>query len=291
MGTNSRAEVDLMMKHIEETWSQLDMLFDAIDAEGRWSEKHGEDWTYADLPYHMGYCERDLVARVMELGPDVPDKDRWETRTINQLNAWNAERFAERPADQTAEQSLEQMHATRDYIRRVTSSMSDADLEVPAWFHLTFGTGWQTKRNALQFCRQHSWSEFMQLRIHMGKDAPEPSSEVTSIALQGYLWLSVLFMDRKAAADASLTTVIEFTDDGVGPWTLAVENGKGEVRDGAAEAPDLVMTQSAEAFVKSMNGIQDPAELMQNGEIKVSSFEALGVFGALFHPPDPDQVF
>ena len=41
MQTGSRVEVDLMMKHSEETWRHFDVLFDAIEAEGRWNDKHG----------------------------------------------------------------------------------------------------------------------------------------------------------------------------------------------------------------------------------------------------------
>ena len=83
METGSRAAVDSMMQHSEEAWGHLDTLFDAIEAEGRWSDKHGEDWVFADLPYHFGYCERELVARVLELGPDMPEEERWEVRSIS----------------------------------------------------------------------------------------------------------------------------------------------------------------------------------------------------------------
>ena len=41
MQTGSRVEVDLMKKHSEETWRHFDVLFDAIEAEGRWNDKHG----------------------------------------------------------------------------------------------------------------------------------------------------------------------------------------------------------------------------------------------------------
>ena len=35
----------------------------------------------------------------------------------------------------------------------------------------------------------------------------------------------------------------------------------------------------------------DPAEAVQAGEVRVSSFEGLGAFGALFPPLDPDRIF
>lgn len=212
-------------------------------------------------------------------------------RSMNQLNAWNASKFAERPEGQTPQESLEQMRATRDYVRREASKMSDADLDVPAWFPLTFGLGWLTKRMALAFCRQHSWNEFIQLRIHMGRDTPVPSPEVTRMGLESYINLGLLFLDRDAAKNASLTAVMEFTDDGVGSLTMKVQDGQGAVTEGAAENADLVMTQSAESFAKTMNQMHDPAEAMQKGEIKVDNFEALATYGALFPPPDPDHIY
>jgi putative sterol carrier protein len=55
-----------------------------------------------------------------------------------------------------------------------------------------------------------------------------------------------------------------------------------EIKDGAAPGADLVMTQSAESFVKTMNGMRDPAAAMMTGEIRVNDFEALGTLGQLF---------
>ena len=183
------------------------------------------------------------------------------------------------------------MRASRDAVRRQATKMTDADLDVPAWFPLTFGLGWQTKMMALGFCRQHAWNEFIQLRVHMGREDPVPSPGVTSMGLESYLNLSLLFMDREAAKDTSLTAVMDFTDEGVGAWTMKIEGGQGVVMEGAAENADLVVTQSAEAFVKTMNQMHDPAEAMQRGEIKVDNFEALATYGALFPPPDPDHIY
>ena len=72
---------------------------------------------------------------------------------------------------------------------------------------------------------------------------------------------------------------------------MKVQDGQGAVTEGAAENADLVMTQSAESFVKTMNQMHDPAGAMQKGEIKVDNFEALATYGALFHPPDPDHIY
>jgi putative sterol carrier protein len=73
-----------------------------------------------------------------------------------------------------------------------------------------------------------------------------------------------------------------FTDPGVGAFTLAVAGGSAEFRAGDAPVADLVMTQSTATFVKTLNGMQDPAAAMQTGEIQVNDHAALATFGQLF---------
>ena len=50
----------------------------------------------------------------------------------------------------------------------------------------------------------------------------------------------------------------------------------------SAAHADLVVTQSAEAFLKTIKQMHDPVEAMQSGEILVSDFENLAKFGELF---------
>ena len=73
-----------------------------------------------------------------------------------------------------------------------------------------------------------------------------------------------------------------FKDPGVGEFKIRVASNEAVLESGAAPDPDLVITQSATKFLKSWTGMHDPAEAMQAGQIQMSDFESLGVFGALF---------
>jgi putative sterol carrier protein len=73
-----------------------------------------------------------------------------------------------------------------------------------------------------------------------------------------------------------------FTDPGVGAWTVRVADGAATVSEGETTEADLVITQSTDSFEKTRQGIQDPAEAMQSGQVQVSDFDNLAIFGQLF---------
>lgn len=125
----------------------------------------------------------------------------------------------------------------------------------------------------------------MQLRIHMGRQDPVPSPAITKIYLGGTLGFFPMFLDTQAAADQQFTTVMTFTDPGVGAFIIQVADRSATVKEGEISGPDFVITQSAETFEKTFRGILDPGEAIQSGLVQVSDFESLATFGQLFPMP------
>jgi hypothetical protein len=76
----------------------LDVLFDDLTAAGGWSQKHGPDWTFADVPYPLAYCNQEILIRGLEAGPDLPAAEQELLASIPEMNAWNERMFAGRPA-------------------------------------------------------------------------------------------------------------------------------------------------------------------------------------------------
>jgi hypothetical protein len=232
------------------------------------------------VPYHLAYCNQDVIVRGIKLGADYLEDEQELLATPQDLAVWNARKFAERPDDQTVTQSLAQWRESCEEIRRLTAAMSDPDLDNPFWMPIM--RGWATTRAGLEFTRGHDWSEFMQLRIHMGRQEPVPSPGITKSYLQGMLGFFPMILNREAAVEQQFTTVMAFTDSGVGAFTIDVTDGGATLKEGEAPEADLVMTQSAETFEKTFRGILDPGEAIQSGMVQVSDFESLGTFGQLF---------
>jgi DinB superfamily len=280
--TAPRTHLDTLMAHVEEMWGHLAILFDRLNATNGWDQRHGPDWTFADVPYHLAYCDRDLVARGLALGADLPAEEQELLASPADLDAWNTRKLAARPAGQTVAQSLEEWRAACAEIRRITDAMTDADLARPFWMPIY--RGWATARDGLDFCRNHAWSEFTQLRIHMGRNEPIPSPAIGRDYLSFMLSLYPMIFNRQAAS-SPFTAVMAFTDPGVGAWTIRAAEGTATLSEGATPHADLVMTQSAETFEKCLRGMKSPAAAIEEGAIHVTSAESLATFARLFPLP------
>lgn len=63
--SSDRTEIDGLMQQIETSWKYWDSLFTRLDKK-KWRNKHEKDWVFEDVPFHLAYCERDLVAYPIE---------------------------------------------------------------------------------------------------------------------------------------------------------------------------------------------------------------------------------
>jgi len=269
---------------LEDLWRCLDELFTSL-APGDWSCRHGQHWMFADVPYHLGYFDRDAVAYPIERGPDVPTAAQWAARSNSELNAWNERMFARRPPDQRVTQSLAQMQASREALRRVLSQMPDGDLDRPVWFPLLVG-GWVPARAVLASCRLHTWRHVMELRLRHPAIAhyplAVPRATTMHAALGDLMSFFPLRLNRMQAEQIRFTLTMNFTGSGGGSWTVRVADGACVVSEAHAERADLVLTQSPETFMKTCLELHDPMLAMQNGELSVQGVEYLGIFTRFF---------
>jgi hypothetical protein len=287
MSTNgSTVERDTLMTDLEHLWSCYDALFDGMGAKD-WTRRHGPDWTFAELPYHLAYFDRDLIANPIVRGEEVPVADRVQYRSLADLSRYNAGKFAERPAGQTVATSIEQMRASRDHVRRVVGEFADADLDRRCWIPLF---GWITRGQAIHALIAHNWSHMMEARLRLGRNDPVPSPSVTRHGLAFYAGILAGTFVPERAGDAPLTVVVSFTGPAASAWTLHVAGGAVTVTTGRGDRPDLVLEMSPETFVRMLAEIDNPMLLMLTRKIKVWGFRKMGVFGKLFPTPQPDRV-
>lgn len=292
MTNEQRIQLEEFGAHFEELWGHIDDIFDSLSSDD-WAKPHGPDWINADVPFHIAYYDREVVADPLVKGSDVPVEERLELSTINELNAWNAAHFAARPADQTVERSLEQMLASREACREAMAQMTDADLERPAWFPLMFLRGWQESRTVLRGCRAHTANHLMELRLRLSLDGHRPSPPLMH-AFLGDLMPSlreIAAQGDKSISGVDFTMIWEFTGPGGGDWTMTMSDGEARINQERAANPDLVLAQSPETFLKTNLGLHDPMEAIQSGEIQVNDLEAMATLGQLMAPPSSDYVF
>jgi putative sterol carrier protein len=268
-----------LLADLEGLWQHLDEMLGTLGPDD-WSGKHGQHWTFTDVPFHLAYFDLDVIATAITRGLNVPMNEQI-LRTEAEQDAWNEIKFFQRPADTTPHQCLEQMWASRQAIRNAVAGLSEADLDRPVFIPLV-GLGWVSVRVALEASYSHTWNHFMQLRFWMKCTTIMPGPEQTHHALSYFMASFVQNMDREQARQTSLTTLMEFSGPGGGVWTLHVADGACRVREGRAARADLVIIQSPETFVKTRTGIENPTLALWTGKIKVHGLRNLGTFEKLF---------
>jgi hypothetical protein len=269
---------------LENLWGCLDQLFASLTP-GDWFCRHGQHWTFADVPYHLGYFDRDVVAYPIECGQNIRPVEQWAARSKSELNAWNERMFTRRPSDQTVMQSLAQMQASREELRRTLGQMPDGALDRPVWFLLLVG-GWVPARAVLASCRLHTWRHLMELRLRhpvsIRSTLGVPCATTMHAALGDLMNFFPLRLNRMQAEQIHFTLIMNFTGPGGGSWTVRVADGACVVSEAHAARADLVLTQSPDCFMKTCLELHDPMAGVQNGEISVQGVEYLDIFARLF---------
>ncbi|MEO8354462.1 MAG: DinB family protein [Chloroflexota bacterium] len=291
--------VSRMRSSLEELWSALDSLFEEMSS-ADWQRRHGSDWIFADLPYHLSYIDRLCVARSIELGEMLPAADQVQLRTLNELNAWNQGKFAARRADQKVEESLEQMYESREYVRQVTAGLSDADLLKPAWFPLLNMRGFRSAQVALAFCAGHVWQHMEEARVRHGHPGTLVGPELTHAMLNGtipgiplYLIIptTTLFLNAGRAKELGFSFALNITGPGGGLWDFRVSDTGWQVGEVESADTNLVLSMDLDTYIKMRHFISDMAPLIESGDIRASDDRALAVYNQLFVVPDFDFVF
>jgi putative sterol carrier protein len=287
--TEERVRVSKFEKQLEETWSLVDELFDSMSAED-WQRKHGPDWIFADLPWHIHYIDQDFVVIPTRKGGELPVEERLSFPSTSALNEWNDAMLASRPADQSVQQSLEMMRSMRAQCRDLISEMTDASLDEKAWFPLVAMRGWRTMETPANFCFNHTFGHFMEAKIRLKRPSPQPSPDLVHARISGIMNLMERAINKEKAAETKLTIGMNFTGPGGGSWTIDVDNGSVSVEERSPGNPDFVMTQSPETFeafaVKAVN----PIWAMLTGRIKVKGLRNIGPFMSLIAPPSVTEV-
>ncbi len=268
-----------LLSDLEELWQRFDEVVGTLGPDD-WSGKHGQHWTFPDVPYHLAYFDLEVIVPAIKRGLNVPTGEQF-LRTEAEQDAWNEIKFTQRPTATTPELCLEQMWASRQAIRNAVADLGEADLGRSVFLPLV-GLGWVSVRVALETCSSHTWNHLMQLRFWMKCTTLRPGPAQTHRALSYFLASFARNLNREQAAQTHLSAVMAFSGLDGGVWTLHVARGSCHIIDQAAARADLVIVQSPETFVKTRTGILNPTLALWTGKIKVQGWRNLATFEKLF---------
>ncbi|HEV7666221.1 MAG TPA: DinB family protein [Chloroflexota bacterium] len=285
-------EVEGIRGRYADLWRAIDELLERIGTHD-WSRRHGKDWTFGDVPFHLAYFDAEIVCQPIERRHPTADLVHAPLMgSMREMDAWNARHFRERPAGQTPEHSLAQMRASRAQVRALLDSVSDAELDQRVWIPL-IGCGWVPLRFGLLSGIGHTWSHFIQLRRYLGTPAEaDVTADTTHKAIGMFVSLLPVGLDRAAAArlKAPFTAALEFSGPGGGCWVVRV-TPDGQCRVDEEPAPRdaaLTLRQTPQTFELMRVDMANPLWLLLSSQIKIRGFAALGTFGKLFPKPGLD---
>ncbi len=72
---------------LETLWAAVDSFYNRFSPQD-WSRKHGKEWTFADVPYHLAYFNQTVIDGIGN------DNNQHSKRTLQELNAWNSAQYA-----------------------------------------------------------------------------------------------------------------------------------------------------------------------------------------------------
>ena len=284
---DNRAAISVLAKDLDDIWALIDRLLDSVPADF-WSKRYGPDWTYADVPWHLAYFDRIMLAEVLESGGGLPETERFNLHSMSEINRWNDQEFARRPAAQTPQDSNRELRAVHGRIRRTLAGMTDADLERPAFNHF-FSAGFENVRSALRGGLLHSWGEATELMTRLGRHDAVPQA-ATRNAIEGYLTFMAASADASRAGDKPFVLVLDFTGPAGGTYAVRVENGKGRLVPGPADDASLTFRLDPVVFNTVMiRRMQNPMLAMLTGKIHVKGFSKMPLMQKVFSPPSPDK--
>src|SRR5947209_15939995 len=60
-----------LLADLEGLWQRFDELVETLGPDD-WSGKHGQHWTFTDVPYHLAYFDLDVIPIAITRGLNVP---------------------------------------------------------------------------------------------------------------------------------------------------------------------------------------------------------------------------
>ena len=278
------------MAQLEELWMHCDAVLTTVPAT-KWHARFGRHWEYADVPRHLAYVDRAIVADGILFSTSMPKEKQIFMHTHRQFNEWNERMLAEYRRYDSFKLALEQMRRSRDDIRRATAPLTDADLDRPVWFPLAGFAGWRTVRYVLGFCRQHTWAHFTQLCLRLDLAPWKMSADIIHGAVDSIIRSLKPLLNNTLAQKVNFVTTLIITGSGGGYWVIKVSRGACIIIESENMRPqaDMTLVLAPETLIEVLSEMRHPLTALFTGHIRVRGWWHLPTFLQLFPRPDPDR--
>ncbi|NWF67471.1 MAG: DinB family protein [Chloroflexi bacterium] len=272
--TDSRVTVDM-----EALWKTTNTFFESFGAE-EWGRRHGRDWTFADVPYHLAYHNR-LLADTIKRGAKSSEEDALST--LAELNAWNNEQQSRRPPGYTPEEALAEMRESQAVLRRAAR---EAASESAVWLPVLEVRGWRTTRFALAFNYWHTWLHLSEAHLRRHNTLPPLHAALMKRGLDFFMEITAKAINAEVARGENFIWTLTLTGAGGGVWTFGVKNGESRVIQGDSSRADMRLTTDIATYMKTAAfRMNSPLWALLTGQARVRGIGQLAKLRRLYAPP------
>ena len=261
-----------ILADLETIWSALDSFFQNFSPKD-WSRKHGKEWTFADMPYHLAYFNQTIIDGIKN------DQGQQAKRTLQELNTWNDSRFAQRPASQSGANGLEYLQATQATLKKATANYP---LDTPVFMPFIIVGGWRTMEFALEYLLNHTWLHFTESHLLLRQRLPELPPLLIHRALNFTMEAAAGALQPEDLAGVDLVTILRVTGEGGGAWTFTMREGKCQVESQAVNA-DVEITSDIASYLKtSILQTEPPLLALLLGKTRIKGIRKAQQFQKIF---------
>ena len=261
-----------ILADLETIWGALDSFYQSFSPKD-WSRKHGKDWTFADMPYHLAYFNQTVIDGIEN------DKGQQAKLTLQELNTWNDSHFARRPASQAEAKALEHLHTTQAALKEATTSYS---LDTPVFLPLIIVGGWRTLEFALEYLLNHTWLHFTESHLRFAQQLPELPPPLVNRVLNFTMEAAAGALRPEDLGGMELITILRLTGRGGGAWAFTMREGKCQVETPAVHADAEISSDIATYLKTSIHHMQSPLLALLLGKTRIRGMSKAQQFQKIF---------
>jgi hypothetical protein len=268
-----RNDQSAILADLETIWTALDSFYQHFSPQD-WSRKHGKEWTFADMPYHLAYFNQTVIDGIRN------DHNQQAKLTMKELNAWNNAHFTQRPASQSRAKGLDYLHATQMTLREAAARHTP---DTPVFLPLIIVGGWRTLTYALEYLLDHSWVHFTESHLRFAQRLPELPASLVNRILNFSMETAAGALRPGDLTGVNLVTILRLTGEGGGTFTFTMREGTCHVEAQAATNADAEITTDIATYLKtSLYNMEHPMLALLKGKTRIKGLNKSQQFQKIF---------